>query len=155
MRKLLTQVSSLSTDLPEGIYVSHGESRVDVLKVLIIGPVDTPYENGLFEFDIFCDGDFPKVPPKVHFRTTGHGWAAFNPNLYPNGKVCLSLLGTWNGQPWEPNRSTLLQLLVSIQAMIFVAEPYYNEPGFEYRLDEANSQRYNTGVHQLTIQYAM
>lgn len=92
IRKLLAQVSSLSSDLPEGIYVRHGESRLDVMKILITGPAGTPYEHGLFEFDMFCDGEFPQKPPKMFFWTTGGGNAAFNPNLYPNGKstFCLS-----------------------------------------------------------------
>lgn len=37
----------------------------------------------------------------------------FNPNLYADGKVCLSLLGTWHGgdatEKWDPLRSNLLQ----------------------------------------------
>lgn len=86
MRKLLAQVSSLMVDLPDGIYVRHGESRVDVMKVIIAGPVGTPYENGLFEFDLFCPGEFPTKPPMMHFRTTGGGQARFNPNLYASGK---------------------------------------------------------------------
>lgn len=86
MRKLLAQVSSLSTDLPDGIYVRHGESRLDVMKVLIIGPPETPYEHGLFEFDLFCGPEFPQRPPEMFFRTTGDGVARFNPNLYENGK---------------------------------------------------------------------
>ncbi|KAK4035221.1 hypothetical protein C8A01DRAFT_18093 [Parachaetomium inaequale] len=155
MRKLLAQVSSLSTDLPDGIYVRHGESRVDVLKILIVGPADTPYEHGLFEFDMFVGSEFPKFPPKMYFRTTGGGRARFNPNLYVNGKVCFSLLGTWQGQPWEPDRSTILQLLVSIQAMIFNDQPYYNEPGYELRDNPTSSQHYNRIIEQLTIRYAM
>ncbi len=91
MRKLLAQVSSLSTDLPDGIYVRHGESRLDVLKILIAGPLGTPYEHGLFEFDMFCDGEFPQKPPKMFFWTTGGGNAGFNPNLYPNGKSTFCL----------------------------------------------------------------
>ena len=54
----------------------------------------------------------------------------FNPNLYNGGKVCLSLLGTWRGgsktEEWT-EKSTLLQVFVSIQALIFVKYPYYNE----------------------------
>ena len=86
MRKLLAQVASLSTDLPEGIFVRHGEGRPDLLKILIVGPAGTPYEHGLFEFDMFCGKNFPKSPPKMHFRTTGGGIAIFNPNLYVSGK---------------------------------------------------------------------
>ena len=54
-----------------------------------------------------------------------------NPNLYTDGKVCLSLLGTWQGEPWQPGKSTLLQVLVSIQSLILVNDPYFNEPGYE------------------------
>jgi hypothetical protein len=43
-------------------------------------------------------------------------------------QVCLSLLGTWAGPGWDPKRSTLLQVLVSIQSLILVSDPYFNEP---------------------------
>jgi hypothetical protein len=86
MKKILSQVSSLSTDLPEGIYVRHGESRVDLLRIIIFGPIGTPYEHGIFEFDMFIPGQFPDHPPEMFFRTTGNGRIRFNPNLYANGK---------------------------------------------------------------------
>jgi hypothetical protein len=47
----------------------------------------------------------------------------------------LSLLGTWPGQGraemWDKASSSVLQLLVSIQALIFVEKPWFNEPGYE------------------------
>ncbi len=56
-----------------------------------------------------------QAPPIVHY----HSFCSdrLNPNLYEDGKVCVSLLGTWSGkgtETWTPN-SNLLQLLVSIQ----------------------------------------
>ena len=48
--------------------------------------------------------------PQVWYRSWG---LRVNPNLYENGYVCLSLLGTWNGRPeqcWNPEASTLLQV---------------------------------------------
>ncbi len=39
----------------------------------------------------------------------------FNPNLYNCGKVCLSLLGTWQGakgETWDPSASSTLQVAV-------------------------------------------
>lgn len=54
-----------------------------------------------------------------------------NPNLYEDGKVCLSLLGTWQGPGWQPGQSTLLQVLISIQSMILgTSDPFFNEPGY-------------------------
>lgn len=47
-----------------------------------------------------------------------------------DGKVCLSLLGTWPGPKWSPLHSNLYQILVSIQGLILGSEqPYYLEPG--------------------------
>jgi hypothetical protein len=72
-KRLITEITTLKTGLPNGIYVRYAESRPDVLKALIVGPVGTPYENGLFEFDVWCDGNFPDKPPLVQFKTTGGG----------------------------------------------------------------------------------
>jgi hypothetical protein len=96
-KRLITEITTLKTGLPPGIFVRYAESRPDVLKIAIIGPAGTPYENGIFEFDFYCDENFPNKPPLVQFKTTRGGSVSFNPNLYPDGKVCLSLLGTWQG----------------------------------------------------------
>lgn len=158
MKSLMTDLATLQTSLPEGIYVRHGASRLDMMKVLIVGPKSTPYEGGLFEFDLFCPLAYPATPPKMQFRTTGGGAAHFNPNLYADGKVCLSLLGTWSGQPWVasgPNKSTLLQLCISIQSMILCDEPWYNEPGRESQPNPAASADYNKLIQSLTLPHAL
>jgi Ubiquitin-conjugating enzyme len=49
--KLVRQITELS-NLPEGIYARVMEARPDVLKALIVGPKGTPYEGGLFEYEI-------------------------------------------------------------------------------------------------------
>ena len=76
-------------------------------------------------------GDYPNSPPKMKIVTTGGGRHRFNPNLYADGKVCLSLLGTWQGEPWDPKVSSLNQVFMSIYALIFVEEPWFNEPGYQ------------------------
>jgi hypothetical protein len=86
MKKLVEQVANLKTSLPPGIFIRYASSRPDLIKALIIGPADTPYENGLFEFDILCPMNYPLGPPIVQLRTTGGGRVSFNPNLYANGK---------------------------------------------------------------------
>jgi hypothetical protein len=97
LKRIMIEIPTLTTSLPPGIFVRYAESRPDVLKFVIIGPAGTPYENGIFEFDMFCDENFPHKPPSVKFKTTGGGRVRFNPNLYKCGWVCLSLLGTWEG----------------------------------------------------------
>jgi ubiquitin-protein ligase len=85
------------------VFVRVDEDRLDVLKILITGPADTPYEGGCFVFDMFLPADYPQKPPCCLITTTGGSRVRFNPNLYANGKVCLSLLGTWSGPGWLPS----------------------------------------------------
>lgn len=94
MKSIFSEITTLHTTLPDGIFVRYAESRMDCMKILMVGPQDTPYADGLFEFDLLCPHDYSNSPPKMHLKTTGRGTVRFNPNLYANGKVCLSLLGT-------------------------------------------------------------
>ncbi|KZL84437.1 ubiquitin-conjugating enzyme [Colletotrichum incanum] len=154
IKRIVYDLSMLRTSLPEGIFVRHDSSRLDAMKVLIVGPEGTPYDNGLFEFDLFCPLEYPNTPPLMKFKTTRSG-RKFNPNLYVDGKICLSLLGTWSGEKWCPKTSTLLQLLVSIQAMIFCADPIWNEPGNADGLGAHASDLYNWEMRADTLVFAM
>ncbi|KAF1988403.1 hypothetical protein K402DRAFT_462255 [Aulographum hederae CBS 113979] len=154
--KIVHEVGSMKTSLPPGIFLRHGSSRLDLMKAIVVGPEGTPYADGVFEFDIFCPAEYPNVPPKVSFRTTGHGRVGFNPNLYSNGKVCLSVLNTWPGEQWIAGKSTLLQVLVSIQGMIFCPDPFFNEPDLRQTPQtRAASTLYNTKTQNATVQWAM
>lgn len=85
---------------------------------LFITLIGTPYAYGAFLFDIFFPPSYPQDPPLVNLETTGNGTVRFNPNLYTDGKVCLSLLGTWHGEigsKWNPIKSNISQVLLSIQ----------------------------------------
>ncbi|KAF3258240.1 hypothetical protein TWF192_000375 [Orbilia oligospora] len=158
MKRIIKELTVLSTTLPTGIYIRVQENRPEIFKALIAGPESSPYHLGLFEFDFTIPPNYPNDPPKVTFKTTGGGRVRFNPNLYETGKVCLSILGTWGGsshEQWQPRTSTLLQVLVSLQSMIFCAEPYYNEPGYEQIFSPNESKRYNEVVQFNNIRFGM
>ncbi|KAG6387323.1 hypothetical protein SASPL_152510 [Salvia splendens] len=113
------------------VYVRAYESRMDLLRAVIIGAEGTPYHDGLFFFDVYFPSKYPAIPPEVYYHSGG---LRINPNLYNSGKVCLSLLNTWSGsrkEKWISDQSTALQVLVSIQGMILNAKPYFNEPGMQ------------------------
>ena len=136
-RRLKSEIRNLSSNLPisdtSSIFLRIDENNMSIMKFLIIPHPDTPYAYGCFEFDMYLNADYPSTPPHVEIITTGGGKFRFNPNLYDNGKVCLSLLGTWSGtggESWS-TESTILQVLLSIQSLIFCEEPYFNEPGYE------------------------
>lgn len=162
-KRLFQELSGYQTNLPiehgSSIFVRAMESQIDHIRVLIIGPEDTPYANGCFLFDLVLT-NYPQQAPKCQFLTTGGGKYRLNPNLYSNGKVCLSLLGTWKGPSWVPNESTLYQLLISIQSLILgEPEPYFNEPGYEASRTTNHGRQasvnYNKNIREYTCAAAI
>ena len=158
-KELVSYKQSLPVEYGSSIFVRVCSSRFGLLRALIIGPDDTPYANGCFFFDIYVQPDYPQTAPLVKFLTTGGGRVCLNLNLYEDGKVCLSLLGTWSGPGWNPAQSTLLQVLLSIQSLIFVPEPYFNEPGYEEKMGtptwDKKSKQYNLRVEKDVLDYAI
>lgn len=135
LKRIAKEHRILSTSLPKHeIYVRTYDSRLDLLRCLIVGPADTPYEYAPFLIDLHLGPGFPREPPTAHFHSWTSGMGRINPNLYEEGKICLSLLGTWPGKSesevWT-EKATILQLLVSLQGLVFVKAPFYNEAGFE------------------------
>ncbi|XP_073061136.1 putative ubiquitin-conjugating enzyme E2 38 [Primulina eburnea] len=158
-KKIQEEWKILEKDLPDTIFVRVYESRMDLLRAVIIGPQGTPYHDGLFVFDILFPPTYPDVPPMVYYYSGG---LRLNPNLYDCGKVCLSLLNTWTGrdnEKWLPKSSTMLQVLVSIQALILNAKPFFNEPGYDTRYvgqeGERKSNSYNEDVFILSLKTMM
>jgi ubiquitin-protein ligase len=164
-RRLKAELKNLSMNLPvsdtSSIFLRFDESNMGIMKFLIIPHPDTPYAYGCFEFDMYLPYDYPNSPPHVEIITTGGGKFRFNPNLYDSGKVCLSLLGTWSGSGGESwtKESTILQVLLSIQSLIFCEEPYFNEPGYERDRDtlkgKESNNKYNEPVRYHTLKLGM
>ncbi|XP_047994870.1 (E3-independent) E2 ubiquitin-conjugating enzyme isoform X3 [Leguminivora glycinivorella] len=144
------EIKLLKSDLPPGVWVRGFEDRIDLLSVMIAGPSKTPYEGGLFVFDVQLGGEYPRAPPLCHYHS--YCTDRLNPNLYEDGKVCVSLLGTWSGRGVEVwgKDSSLLQVIVSLQGLILNAEPYFNEAGYEKQKGTQqgteNSRMYNEMV---------
>ncbi|NXE44073.1 UBE2Z enzyme, partial [Ptilorrhoa leucosticta] len=123
------------------------------IHALITGPFDTPYEGGFFLFLFRCPPDYPIHPPRVKLMTTGNNTVRFNPNFYRNGKVCLSILGTWTGPAWSPAQS-ISSVLISIQSLM-TENPYHNEPGFEQERHPGDSKNYNECIRHETVRVAV
>jgi ubiquitin-protein ligase len=151
---------SISVNQEASIFFWVEKNKLERMRFIITGPVDTPYDQGLYIFDMTLGYNFPSKPPLVHF--SNNGGVRFNPNLYNCGKVCLSLLGTWRGdkgESWNPSTSTFFQLLVSIQSQILIEEPFFNEPGYEQQIGKEsgkkNSKEYNDNIRQYNVDYAI
>ena len=63
--------------------------------------------------------------------------------------MCLSILGTWAGdksESWNPQKSSLLQVFVSISGLVLVRSPYHCEPAFA-KLEGTREGRVNSRLY--------
>ncbi|KAI0124683.1 ubiquitin-conjugating enzyme [Xylariales sp. AK1849] len=130
--RITKEISDLQRNSDLSLAVAFRDRDVRNVKALIIGPHETPYEFGFFEFAVKFNREYPRKSPAVTATTTNGGRCRFNPNIYANGKVCLSILGTWRGERGEEWSAAqgLESILLSIQSLMS-GNPYENEPGFE------------------------
>lgn len=135
IRRINNDFNEFITDPATDIFLVPDSTNILNAHAIIVGPEATPYEGGFFYFHLKLPYNYPMFPPKVKLMTTSQNTVRFNPNFYSNGKVCLSILGTWPGPGWSAG-GTLYSALLSIQSLM-TDKPYHNEPGFE-----ANSSRY-------------
>lgn len=132
----------------ENIYAKMLDDKLNIIYIMLIGPLDTPYEGGIFFFTIepgmnfnpiapeMMEKQYPYQPPRVLFHSSFS--TRIHPNLYQpmsglcmssGGKVCLSILGTWPGPAWSASM-TIIQTIFSIMdyAPLCNEPSYYNNP---------------------------
>ncbi len=123
------------TDLSSmGIFIEFDEENILQAKAMIIGPEDSPYENGILFFDILFPYNYPFSPPNIKYYSRSK--YRIHPNLYVGksyenylGKVCLSVINTWAGPKWT-SVMHITSILIILQS-ILNKYPIENEPGYE------------------------
>jgi ubiquitin-conjugating enzyme E2 Z len=134
IRRIQADIANVLKDdmKQQGIFYNHDESDITKGTALVLGPADTPYFGGYFFFSIKFPDDYPFSPPAMT-TLTQDGFTRFNPNLYREGKVCLSIINTWHvGERWSGCQS-LSTILLHVLSGILIKDPLTNEPGFEDR----------------------
>lgn len=143
VKRAVADAKELQTSLyrDSGIFYAMEDSNVFLGRACIFGPKDTPYEDCPMLYNFEITNTFPFDPPKVTFITSD-GHTRFHPNMYKEGKVCLSILGTWSGEKWS-SVMRLSTILVTLQSLMDT-NPLKHEPGY------ANS---NTETHRLYAKF--
>lgn len=109
----------------------------------IIGPGDTPYENGIFKLDIIFPRDYPYKSPKVTFITP-----IYHCNINEDGQICLDILK----DKWSPIL-TIGKVLLSICSLLSdpnpddplnpdVATIFLNDRVFHDRMAREHTRKY-------------
>jgi ubiquitin-conjugating enzyme E2 G1 len=96
--------------------------------VLIFGPPDTIYEGGIFKAEMVFPMNYPNRPPEFRFTSE-----IVHPNIYKDGKVCISILhegeDQWGyeklSERWNPQHG-VASVLLSIISML--GDPNFESP---------------------------
>lgn len=138
-----------------GIFYEHSDSDLLIGRALIIGAEDTPYQGGFYFFKLEFPYNYPHAPPIVTFLTNGCDKVRMHPNLYRDGKTCLSMLNTWHGQS-AGDRWTACQTISSVLltiSSILTNDPLLHEPGIT--LHHTDFDNYTSIVEYMNIKLGM
>jgi ubiquitin-conjugating enzyme E2 Z len=152
IKRLLKDIRQIRKDplTEHGIHYIHDDEDMMKGYALIIGQEGTPYFGGYYFFEINFPQDYPYSPPKAAFLTNAYN-IRFNPNLYENGKVCISILNTWRGEKWTPCQ-TVSTVLLSISTVL-CSNPLLNEPGVY--MNNPDMETYNHIIEYANIKVAI
>ena len=85
----------------------------NVLVADVMGPEDSPFEEGKFRLEVTIPNRYPFEPPFVQFKTR-----IYHPNIDKSGRICLDTLKSPPMGSWNPsiNISTLLTTIRLLMA---------------------------------------
>jgi ubiquitin-conjugating enzyme E2 G2 len=88
-KRLMAEYRELSEKGPgEGIIAGPiDEANFLEWECIISGPPDTPFQGGIYQALMTFPKEYPLAPPTLRFVTP-----IFHPNVYPDGRVCISIL---------------------------------------------------------------
>ena len=155
IRRIMVDIKkAMELPVTDGLYWIHDDAEITHGWAVVCGCDGTPYHGGAYCFEVRFPDNYPFEPP-VFTYLTNDGRTRFNPNLYKNGKVCLSLLNTWNGEPWSGVQS-LVSVLQCIQTAVINEDPLVNEPAHPAsRGDPTEKPAYNRQVFQANLETAI
>lgn len=146
LKRIQKELEKMEKDAPSNC--SAGPKTPDNIELwegTIIGPTDSPFENGIFRVEIKFPQDYPFSPPKIKFLTP-----LYHPNVDKHGNICLDIL---KSGAWSP-ALTLPKVLLSLCSLLTDPnpdDPLWGEPA---DLIRSNPTEYRRIAREWTIQYA-
>ena len=127
IKQINRQFKTLTKD-PNSLFSVSLTEDIYKWSLLLLGPPDTIYEGGIFNAEMVFPKDFPNSPPLVKFIDN-----IYHPNVYPDGKVCISILHDGEdeygyesvSERWNPSHS-VSSILLSIISML--PNPNFESP---------------------------
>ncbi|XP_042513970.1 ubiquitin-conjugating enzyme E2 D1-like [Macadamia integrifolia] len=128
-------------------HCSCGPEGDDILKwqAAIMGPPDTPIEDGIYFLSIDIPENYPFSPPKIKFQTK-----IFHPSIDEDGNIYVDIL---EEDGWTPAMS-IMSSLISIWSIL--PDPSILDPsGPLADLDSVERKNFDKKAREWAFKYAM
>lgn len=145
MNRIMKEISIVQKS--SELFIDVDEKDMTQFNVMFFGPPDSVYHHGIFIFKMKISPNYPFTVPSVTFLTGGLINARIHPNLYKEGKVCLSILNTWGKNEWSP-LLTIEKVFITIRALLD-NNPIVHEPGFDKNHPSSNAYNINATYYSL------
>ncbi|KYQ88739.1 ubiquitin-conjugating enzyme E2 [Tieghemostelium lacteum] len=135
----------------EGVAFEIVDENLFEWRAYVEGPPETDYEGGVFQIQMKFPNDYPMSPPTLTFLSE-----FWHPNVYMDGKVCISILhppgedetsGELPEERWLPTQtvSTIILSVISLLSAPNTSSPANVDASVEWRNDrEAYKKRIKT-----------
>jgi len=144
-KRILKELKDFEKEKYTTMFIKPKDDKLNKLMCLFIAPEGSPFEGGFFYFQMLIPDQYPFVPPIVKFLTPT-GTQRLHPNLYAEGKVCLSILGTWSGDEKWSSLLTIEKVMLTISGLLD-NNPLSYEPPYRKSIDV----NYTTMSRYLTL----
>jgi ubiquitin-protein ligase len=114
--RLLTEIQQVIAHPHSAYDVYVSEQDISFFKVVMQGPVDSPYEQGTFLLYLDLVKEWPTFAPKARFVTPVH-----HPNVNANGRICHSMFD----RNWTSDTSCV-NILNTVYGLLL--SPDYSDP---------------------------
>lgn len=145
MRRLQKELVDIGKEPPPNCSAGPYNDDIFKWKATIMGPVDSPYEGGVFFLEVNFPADYPFKPPKIKFSTK-----IYHPNVNKEGGICLDILK----DQWSP-ALTISKVLLSICSLLTDPnpdDPLVPEIAHLYKKDR---KKYQRNAMEMTRKWAM
>lgn len=113
LKRLEKELRELANDPPSNCSAGPVGDDLYHWQATIMGPEDSPYQNGVYMLNIHFPADYPFKPPKVNFTTK-----IYHCNINSSGSICLDILK----DQWSP-ALTISKVLLSICSLLTDCNP--------------------------------
>jgi len=144
-KRILKEMQELSNDANANISAGPiDDDNIFAWSATMIGPKDSPYEDGIFLLKINFPNNYPFKPPQITFDTK-----IFHPNISSSGSICLDILQS----NWSP-ALTITKTLLSISSLLTDPNPDDPLDATAGRMYKTNRDEFNNKAKEYTQKHA-